>query len=71
MHEYMKRLMRAYQLGIIDKAAMNSVNVGHDDYCGFYHGDECNCDPEITLICDDEVFSMNKNGEISRNQDVH
>jgi len=31
------------------EADLHMITVYHDDWCGYFKGKRCNCDPEITL----------------------
>jgi len=48
MHNYLKKLgkvwdQKKYPPNIYD------VIVAHDEWCSIYSGQECNCDPDITI----------------------
>ena len=48
-HEYMRRLLLALNLGLVDEGSAALATVGHDDKCGFLDGRTCDCDPDIRI----------------------
>ena len=48
-HNYYKKLMKLYEQGRIPTASLTEVDIFHDDWCGVYSGEYCNCDPDIKL----------------------
>lgn len=50
MHDYLRRLLAAYQTGRIDATAMMHATVSHEDQCAVWEGGECQCRPTITIM---------------------
>jgi hypothetical protein len=48
-HDYFKKLLELYHQGKIRAPDLIEVDVYHDDWCGVYRGQYCNCDPDIEL----------------------
>ena len=48
-HNYYKKLMKLHEQGQFPTAALTEVYIFHDDWCGVYSEDYCNCDPDIKL----------------------
>jgi hypothetical protein len=48
-HNYYKKLMKLYEQGKIPTKSLTEVDIYHDDWCGVYCGDYCNCDPDVKL----------------------
>ena len=48
-HNYLKKLMKLYEQGKIPSTSLTVVDIYHDDWCGVYQGEYCNCDPDIQL----------------------
>jgi hypothetical protein len=48
-HNYYKKVMELYRQGKISTASPTEVDIYHDDWCGVYQGNYCNCDPHIKL----------------------
>lgn len=51
MHEYLRRLLLAFDKGLLEKESFGLAEVLHDDWCQLFSntGPECNCDPEIRI----------------------
>ena len=49
MHEYLKRIQKAQARGAFGAGEVLDLAVAHDDTCGIYRGDLCDCDPEISF----------------------
>lgn len=64
MHEYKKRLNTALALGIIDAGTINHAFISHDKWCGIYSGNECNCNPDITIQTPTGRMKVQKNGMV-------
>ena len=69
MHEYLRRLNKALSLGLIDKGLMTAsglthVYVGHDQICGAYKGNECDCDPTIIIKTSSGDVCVMKDGSL-------
>ncbi len=47
-HNYFQKLMALCEQGRV-KPGVTCVDVYHDDWCGIYRGDYCNCNPEVRL----------------------
>src|SRR5260370_17700836 len=48
-HNYFQRLRKLYDQGKIPSLSLTLVDIYHDDWCGIYRDNYCNCDPEIQL----------------------
>lgn len=48
-HTYLMRLLDLHQEGKIPAGSWHHVDVYHDDWCGIYRGDFCDCNPDIRL----------------------
>jgi hypothetical protein len=44
---YVKEMARLFDSGVIKRGEAYLVDVAHDDWCAIYHGEPCNCDPDI------------------------
>lgn len=44
---YVKEMARLFSAGVIKRGEATLVAVAHDDWCAFYQGEPCNCDPDI------------------------
>lgn len=64
MHEYMRRINRALENWVIDPGSVCHANIGHDLSCNIYRGDECNCDPEITIPTNKGLVRITRDGII-------
>ena len=48
MDNYLKKISRLSESGVIPKASLGNVQILHDDWCRKLQGKgECNCDPDI------------------------
>lgn len=65
-HEYLKRLNKAHESGIIEYGRVTNVEVQHDDWCGVYSGKHCNCDPEIIASMGEGRYRILANGRAVR-----
>lgn len=55
VHNYLKKLAQMEQRGQVKvgpAGSLNNMTVRHDDWCGVYKGEECNCDPNIEFEAD-------------------
>lgn len=65
MHEYLRRILIAQGLGLIDSAAAAHVAVAHDSWCKAQVGNgECNCDPEISMETDRGRVFIDRDGSL-------
>jgi hypothetical protein len=49
-HNYLTKMQQMWQRGTLPReAGYHQIAVAHDDWCDIFHGQRCNCDPEITL----------------------
>ena len=62
MHEYLKRINKALANGVLDAGSVAHAKVAHDNDCGIYKGDECHCDPEITIETDKGKLKVTRAG---------
>lgn len=63
MHEYMRRIEKAIENGIMpSKAVVANALISHDLDCGIFNGKECNCDPNIEVVINSEVIKIYKDG---------
>lgn len=65
MHEYMKRLIRSVEKGIICSEVVAHAFVGHDHDCGFFVGGYCDCDPSITIETQDGTSYVLADGTVT------
>lgn len=48
---YRRKLLRLYAEGTVPMTGgVRHVSVRHDDWCAYFQGGHCNCDPEISFI---------------------
>ena len=49
-HNYVRKLHYLWRVGAIPReGGLHLLTVWHDDWCGVYNGQLCNCDPDSTL----------------------
>ena len=49
-HNYVRKLHYLVQSGVIPRTAgLHHITVYHDDWCGIYRRQRCNCDPELRI----------------------
>jgi hypothetical protein len=48
-HNYVKKFMKLVRKGKIPAGSLSVVDFYHDDRCGIFSGNYCNCDPDYTL----------------------
>ena len=49
-HNYLAKMHRMWQTGALPReAGYHQVAVAHDDWCGIFQGQRCNCGPDITV----------------------
>jgi hypothetical protein len=49
-HNYVKKLRSLVRIGALPHdVGYHQVSVYHDDWCGVFQGQRCNCDPDIRL----------------------
>jgi hypothetical protein len=49
-HNYMRKLMKLQQKGKLPNGVcLAELDIYHDDWCGIYRGDYCNCHPVVKL----------------------
>ena len=46
---YVRKLRHLARLGAFPRGDCARVEVFHDDWCAFFQGERCNCNPEIRL----------------------
>ncbi len=64
---YIDRLIKAQELGVIDKGTVAQAQVQHDDFCPILNGGKnCCCNPDITIHADGDIFSVNEDGTLTK-----
>jgi hypothetical protein len=49
-HNYVTKLHRLWQTGALPRdAGYHEISVAHDDWCGIFQDQRCDCDPDITF----------------------
>ena len=50
-HNYYRKVMELVERGEVQlcPGQVREVDIYHDDWCGIYRGDYCDCDPEIEV----------------------
>ena len=49
-HNYLTKIHQMWQIGALPReVGYHQVSVYHDDWCGIFQGQRCNCDPDIKL----------------------
>ena len=46
---YVTKVMRMVEDGIVKCGEVSSIQVLHDDWCAVHMGKDCNCDPDIEM----------------------
>jgi hypothetical protein len=47
---YVRKLHYLYRIGALPRhVGLHMVDVAHDDWCGIFEGQRCDCDPDIRL----------------------
>ena len=46
---YLEATTKGLEDGTIERGRVTIINVHHDEWCGIYRSELCNCDPEIDL----------------------
>lgn len=65
MHEYQKRLLLAIKKGAFSAPNVYQTFVEHDDWCAYNKGNECNCNPRITITSGKgKSANIDENGEV-------
>lgn len=70
MHEYMRRISKAVEKGIIDVGAMAHAFVAHDSDCGIYAEKDCDCDPDITIKTQQGAMMVQNDGTLVKGHDA-
>jgi len=66
-HEYMRRMRRAIENGVIDQPMAAFAEIKHDDYCGIWKRKLCDCDPDITFdVVEGETFRLDAEGFLTK-----
>lgn len=66
MHEYLRRIFQA-QKHFDLKPGLHDIECQHDDWCGIYKQQECNCDPQITIRTPNgQYFRILKDGGLEQ-----
>jgi hypothetical protein len=51
-HNYVVKIQEMWATGALPQhAGYHQIDVAHDDWCGVFQGQRCNCDPDIRLKC--------------------
>ena len=53
-HNYIEKLLRHVEQTTL-KNGDHHIKVSHDDWCAFFKGRACNCDPDIREMSDREI----------------
>ena len=69
MHDYARRVLRAFERGVLERGEVGDVRVIHDDDCGVFTGGLCECDCDIRVTCIDregraKSFLIGNDGEL-------
>jgi hypothetical protein len=49
-HNYVKKIEDLWRTGALPRSAgCHQLSVFHDDWCGIFEGQRCNCTPDIAL----------------------
>jgi hypothetical protein len=49
-HNYLTKIHGMWESGALPReAGYHQLDVAHDDWCGFFQKQRCNCDPAIRL----------------------
>ena len=46
---YIEATAKAMKDGLVERGRVTIANISHDEWCGIYRGELCNCDPEISF----------------------
>ena len=66
MHEYQKRILRAQDF-LQRFPGVSDVDCRHDEWCGVYLEEECNCDPYIVVRTPNgQLFKLLADGVIEQ-----
>jgi hypothetical protein len=59
-HNYLTKIQQMWASGDLPReAGYHQVAVSHDDWCGVFEGQRCNCDPEITVKWSQPAVAQN------------
>lgn len=61
---YMKPILEAWRRGVIPPGSLSAVQVAHDDWCAIHKGNDCNCNPQLLIERDGEVFEISEDGTL-------
>jgi hypothetical protein len=51
-HNYVTKIQQMWATGALPReVGVHQVSVYHDDWCGVWQQQRCNCDPDIRLKC--------------------
>jgi hypothetical protein len=53
-HNYLVKLRRLAEEGTLPRGEFHLASIAHDDWCGIYRGDLCDCEPDIYIERDGE-----------------
>ena len=56
-HNYIARLVRYVGQATVGTGD-HHVRISHDDWCAFFKGRACNCDPDIREMSDREILGI-------------
>ena len=49
-HNYIAKMQQMWATGALPRTVgYHQISIYHDDGCGIFAGQRCNCDPDITL----------------------
>lgn len=69
MSAYLARLLRAVELGLIDRGSIATAEVAHDDWCDLLkNAGPCNCDPRVTVNTERGPVAVLADGNLARLQ---
>lgn len=51
MHNYIKKIDDLASSGAWSAIQLQHVRVLHDDWCAVYRESDCDCDPDIKMMC--------------------
>ncbi len=60
-HNHVYKIMALIQEGALraEPGSIQSIDVAHDDWCGIFDGNQCNCDPDVRLKWSEPAVGQN------------
>ena len=49
-HNYITKIDKLVQDGVLPEAGLCNIAIFHDDWCSAYQGGLCDCDPDIRVM---------------------